>query len=115
MPRAQAAKTFTEMANEVTAGAAAVEQIALETPELKALGDRYLSMCAASAAAFRGMVAATHAVDHAQQLVDQGDPAGQAAMSKANAQAAQAQATMQQATDPELEIVKGLNKVCDSE
>lgn len=114
-PRVQAAKIFTEMAQKVTAGAAAVEQIGLETPELKTLGDRYLAMCAASAAAFKGMVEATHAVDSAQRLVDQGDPAGQVAMSKANAQAAQAQQAMQRATDPELEIVKGLNKVCDSE
>ncbi|MBI5608169.1 MAG: hypothetical protein HY902_04760 [Deltaproteobacteria bacterium] len=112
---AQVGAAYAQMANDVTASAAAVAALDLGTPELADLSQRYQAMCASSATAFRGMTKATEALTKAQQVAGQHGEDAKAALEQASALVRAATAEVQRASEPETSILQQINALCGSD
>ncbi len=112
---AQVGQAYAQMANDVTASAAAVAALELGTPELADLAQRYQSMCADSAKAFRGMTKAAEALTAAQQAASQHADDAKAALEQASAQIGAATAEVQRASEPETSILQQINALCGTD
>lgn len=112
---AQVGAAYAQMANDVTASAAAVAALELGTPELADLAQRYQSMCANSATAFRGMAKAADALAKAQQTAGQHGDEAKATLEQASGLVTAATAEVQRASEPETTILQQINALCGTD
>lgn len=112
---AQVGAAYAQMANDVTASAAAVAALELGTPELADLSQRYQAMCASSATAFRGMAKATEALTKAQQAAAEHTEEAKAALEQASTLVSAATVEVQRASEPETAILQQINALCGTD